>query len=436
MPMPTWLARLIRPAQLAVPDGCVCRPILHRDLPRRANLAAGHQAVLVDAGVVQHSIRADHVPVSLKKFGAFADPDASPLVVIWPLTPVEVSAEISGLVSRDGHELSVRVSTRVRVEPVSKSGLVWQALPEAATDLTEGMCEAARDWLMAAAATVDGREAFDEWPRDAGLRAAVRDMLASSLADLGVVDGAADVHVSNDFFEASRARGREVGVLSEDLRAREELSRIKGAIREANARERIAELQHQAQVDSVAAVMLQEARLREIALRRELARADLDSASATVEISRQHMIARFEALSKDAGLSGHEMVQIRGVLHGDPFGRVLGLHSAQVGSRWRIFDGDNLWTISVMFVRWQRHGFLWRRRRPVAAELQILSRPEGRLLRYSVGLNDRHLEIGDGSLACHIERPDDTGAAALRFSRVSGSQQCMSGSRMHEVVHP
>lgn len=460
---------------LAVTAGHLSTEVPLRSLPKRAVLAAGHGAALLDVGIVQDTVAADRRDFSLGRFHATAAGGPASAVLVWSRQPSPVRIELSGLVTRDGHDCGVLVDVRLQMRVSATPGLQAPDLPATTQDASQRITLVLQEVLQAHATNNDGQVVFSQWPNDPCIRELVIAAAEGALAPTGATVTVEAVTVRNEFFAALRRRQLGLAQGTNDLATLEDASRLRAEVRRLARRDQLLEWQQEADVNAAAALIAQEDALRALALRGELERAHLERFADRVSAVRRQaaMISdlmgaldqipsaslqslgqfstalqtQFGVSAGRAGLTAHEVEQARALMAesvrvarspeellaaleagpwrvaglGDPFARIQGTHIATVGRRWRVFDGEILWSLTVTRIQWRRCGFLWLRRRPSHAELHASGRPGGRELRWHVGAKDVPLDLGRGDVHCRLD-VDGTGGPALRFTSSHKSQ--------------
>ncbi|HXT69674.1 MAG TPA: hypothetical protein VN700_07960 [Vicinamibacterales bacterium] len=462
--LPRFLSRRV---QVAVPAQQASATFAAHELPRCGYLAVGHGAALVEKDTIQDVVMAHARPEPLDRLRTGASKSADAFVCVWLFRPVCLALDPVGVVSRDGHSFLISLGLSVRFAERAHAGDRFRTLPASLADVSNQLWSPIAAALRAAARDVDGEALFSRWPTDTVVSELV--CQAAQATGDGVLStvGPAEIGLRNPFFESQREQHTDRSTRRGELALLEEDSRIRGAVRVLVHQERLINLQRDAEFEAVATTLGQDAELRARALRKELQREDLDAAAERVAAARRSAdlvadlvaavdkthAAVFESGSRLASaltaavgslgagrFTAHELEWVRSALANaalaarspedvlaaiqnggplssilvDPFRRLDGVHSVKPGTRWRVFDGETLWTIAVQQIDWRRCGFLWLRQRPKAARLHIVGKPDGRELRYHVGTEDMILEIHSHRVACRLQ--SDVAVPTLRFA--------------------
>jgi len=455
-------ARLVPHRLVDVAPGELCTAHRLHELPDRSALAAGRAAVVVDAGVVQAQVLAAPWLNPLSRVMRQRRSWRDAALLVWADEPFTVRITVPTLVSSDGHGLTAVVSLRLRLAPPAESGRVWSPIPSRESEIAARLLSSLAARLFTSARASDGRHIFDSWAADSQVRQLISETAAESLAGVAVVEPDPLVEVESEHFRTVRQRRLELDAERSAAAALRDASLVRGSVRLITHRDRIEQLQTQAELATLEAVFLHDAELTRKSLAGELKQADVDAATewagharrqadAVIEIidaaSRvqsklfdsagqlaAHLSAQMDGRFGGAAFSAHERHQVQSLLTEaastarspqevlvalqsglplplslfEPFRKLAGTHQVNVGTEWRVFDGETLWLILATKVSRPRRWF-WHGRCRAAVHFSVTGRPGGRKHAWVLRASGTTADIGGHSLRGRVVSELDSG---------------------------
>lgn len=440
-------ARGEAPAKLA-------RVLLFSDA-RRVDVPLGWRAAIVDDERVQAILTPGHyrrwqLQRLRRRLGL--GPGAS--LATWRAQPARVHARANGIFAMDSHEFETDVTAIVVMRPEIAIGQPMPDLPRDAGAVIDVFTDVVRRVAMGEVSGLEGRTAAADTGLPERLRHKLEPELGLRLAARGVALVAVErVALTSQFLAWVREQESRAQMDRERLQIAEEHARVRGALRKDMFAGKLAEVKDRDDFEAIAAAVRQNARLRELVLRGELQQAELDATLKEIEVWKRRQAAfdetyawvlerqgralesaaRFADAIRDrvqgdrSAFTPQEREQIARCLDAaagnavsagdvlaavqrgveipvgifDPFRRVYGVHTLKIGSQWRVFDGDTLWTIRLCGVGTRRHGFLWRKESPVSARFDVEGRPGNRVSKKDVSLTQPDsIAVGPHEVRC------------------------------------